>query len=106
MAGGTLALVDTNPEALATMMKLARRVFDETRCGVKLIGATAHYATEELDAGPIIDQDVVRVTHRHSIQRLRELGRDLERRVLTRAVQWHLEDRIIVHGNKTIVFGV
>jgi formyltetrahydrofolate deformylase len=74
--------------------------------GVKLIGATSHYATEELDAGPIIDQDVARVTHRHSVNGLRELGRDLERRVLTRAVQWHLEDRIIVHGNKTIVFGV
>lgn len=74
--------------------------------GVKLIGATAHYATEELDAGPIIEQDVMRVTHRHNIQGLRELGRDLERRVLTRAVQWHLEDRVIVHGNKTIVFGV
>lgn len=74
--------------------------------GVKLIGATSHYATEDLDAGPIIDQDVARVSHRHSISGLRELGRDLERRVLTRAVQWHLEDRIIVHGNKTIVFGV
>lgn len=74
--------------------------------GVKLIGATSHYATEELDAGPIVDQDVARVSHRHSISDLRELGRNLERSVLTRAVQWHLEDRIIVNGNKTIVFGV
>lgn len=72
--------------------------------GVKLIGATAHYATEELDAGPIIEQDVARVSHRYSVADLRELGRDLERRVLTRAVQWHLEDRVIVHGNKTVVF--
>jgi formyltetrahydrofolate deformylase len=72
--------------------------------GVKLIGATAHYATEELDAGPIIEQDVVRVTHRHSVRDLKELGRTIERDVLARAVKWHLEDRIIVHGNKTVVF--
>ncbi len=72
--------------------------------GVKIIGATAHYATVELDAGPIIEQDVARVSHRHSIRDLQELGRDLERRVLARAVSWHLEDRIIVHGNKTVVF--
>ena len=72
--------------------------------GVKLIGATAHYATEELDAGPIIEQDVVRVTHRHSTRDLKELGRTIERDVLARAVKWHLEDRIIVYGNKTVVF--
>ncbi|MCA1945867.1 MAG: formyltetrahydrofolate deformylase [Desulfovibrio sp.] len=72
--------------------------------GVKLIGATAHYVTEELDAGPIIEQDVTRVSHRQSVEELRRLGRDIERQVLARAVRLHLEDRIIVHQNKTIVF--
>jgi formyltetrahydrofolate deformylase len=72
--------------------------------GVKIVGATAHYVTAELDAGPIIDQDVARVSHRYSVEDLRALGRDLERRVLFRAVRWHCEDRILVHGNKTIVF--
>ncbi|MGH3318654.1 MAG: formyltetrahydrofolate deformylase [Streptosporangiaceae bacterium] len=72
--------------------------------GVKLIGATAHYVTEELDAGPIIEQDVVRVDHRHSTDDLRRMGRYVERVVLARAVSWHLEDRVIVHQNKTIVF--
>ncbi len=72
--------------------------------GVKVVGATAHYVTAELDAGPIIDQDVARVSHRHSVEALKQLGRDLERRVLTRAVRWHCEDRVIVHGNKTVVF--
>jgi formyltetrahydrofolate deformylase len=72
--------------------------------GVKLIGATAHYVTAELDAGPIIEQDVARVGHRHDVANLKEAGRDLERAVLARAVRWHLEDRVLVHGNKTIVF--
>jgi formyltetrahydrofolate deformylase len=72
--------------------------------GVKLIGATAHYVTAELDAGPIIDQDVIRVSHRHSVDDLRQLGQNIERDVLARAVRWHLEDRVLVHGNKTIVF--
>ena len=72
--------------------------------GVKLIGATAHYVVEELDAGPIIDQDTARVSHRHSVSDLKDLGRDLERQVLARAVKWHLEDRIIPYENKTIVF--
>ena len=72
--------------------------------GVKLIGATAHYVTEELDKGAIIDQDVVRVNHRQSSGDLRRLGRDVERSVLARAVRWHLEDRLIVHENKTVVF--
>jgi formyltetrahydrofolate deformylase len=71
---------------------------------VKLIGATAHYVTSALDEGPIIEQDVVRVSHRQGIGELRELGRDIERTVLARAVKWHLEDRVIVHGNKTVVF--
>ena len=72
--------------------------------GVKLIGATAHYVTADLDQGPIIEQDVERVSHDYSIEQLRELGEDVERNVLARAVRWHLEDRVIVDGNKTIVF--
>jgi formyltetrahydrofolate deformylase len=73
--------------------------------GVKLIGATAHYATTELDEGPIIEQDVARATHRDSIADLVRKGRDLERTVLARAVRWHLDDRILVYQNKTVVFG-
>lgn len=72
--------------------------------GVKLIGATAHYVTAELDSGPIIEQDVVRVSHRDQVRDLVSLGRDLERQVLARAVRWHLEDRVIVHGRRTVVF--
>jgi formyltetrahydrofolate deformylase len=72
--------------------------------GVKIVGATAHYVTPDLDAGPIIEQDIGRVSHRHSVADLRRMGRDLERRVLVRAVQWHCEDRLIVHENKTVVF--
>lgn len=72
--------------------------------GVKIIGATAHYVTSDLDQGPIIEQDTARVSHRHEVPDLRDLGRDLERQVLARAVRWHVEDRIIVNGNKTIVF--
>ena len=78
-----------------------RQAYDR---GVKIVGATAHYVTAELDAGPIIEQDVGRVSHRHSVEDLKRLGRDLERRVLARAVRWHCEDRVIVHGNKTVVF--
>ncbi len=72
--------------------------------GVKLIGATAHYATAVLDDGPIIQQDVARVTHRHSVDDLVRKGRDLEKSVLAQAVRWHLENRILVYGNKTVVF--
>lgn len=72
--------------------------------GVKLIGATAHYVTHELDEGPIIEQDVIRVSHRYGTEELKRLGQDIERTVLARAVRWHLEDRIIVHENKTVVF--
>ncbi len=72
--------------------------------GVKLIGATAHYVTSELDQGPIIEQDTARVSHRYTVPEMRSLGRDLERQVLARAVRWHVEERIIVDGNKTIVF--
>ncbi len=72
--------------------------------GVKLIGATAHYVTEALDAGPIIEQDVQRVDHRQGVEDLRRIGRYVERMVLARAVSWHVEDRVLVHGNKTVVF--
>ena len=72
--------------------------------GVKLIGATAHYATEDLDEGPIIEQDVVRVNHRHDAAALERIGADVERLVLARAVIWHLADRILLQGHRTIVF--
>ena len=72
--------------------------------GVKLIGATAHYATKTLDEGPIIEQDVTRASHKDSIDDLARKGRDLEKVVLARAVRWHLDDRILVYGNKTVVF--
>jgi formyltetrahydrofolate deformylase len=72
--------------------------------GVKLIGATAHYATAELDDGPIIQQDVVRVTHRHSVGDLVRKGRDLEKMVLAQAVRWHLESRVLAYGRKTVIF--
>ncbi|MFE0520970.1 formyltetrahydrofolate deformylase [Streptomyces sp. NPDC058954] len=72
--------------------------------GVKLVGATAHYVTERLDEGPIIEQDVVRVSHADTAADLQRRGADVERAVLTRAVQWHSEDRVIRHGNHTIVF--
>lgn len=72
--------------------------------GVKLIGATCHYVTEELDAGPIIEQDVARVTHRDSIEEMVRLGKDVEKRVLARGLRLHLEDRVLVHDNKTVLF--
>jgi formyltetrahydrofolate deformylase len=72
--------------------------------GVKLIGATAHYATSDLDEGPIIEQDVIRASHRDSVADLVRKGRDVERNVLARAVRAHLDDRVLVYGNKTVVF--
>jgi formyltetrahydrofolate deformylase len=72
--------------------------------GVKLIGATAHYVTADLDAGPIIEQDVQRVDHRNGASDLQRMGRQIERVVLARAVSWHVDDRVLVHDNKTIVF--
>ncbi|TSI05165.1 formyltetrahydrofolate deformylase [Lysinibacillus sp. BW-2-10] len=72
--------------------------------GVKLIGATSHYVTNDLDEGPIIEQDVERVDHRDDVPTLKKIGSQIERRVLAKAVKWHLENRIIVEGNKTIVF--
>ncbi|MBW2267833.1 MAG: formyltetrahydrofolate deformylase [Deltaproteobacteria bacterium] len=82
----------------------ARPYHQAVERGVKLIGATAHYATSELDEGPIIEQDVARASHRHSVADLVRKGRDVERSTLSRAVRWHLEDRVLVHGNKTVVF--
>jgi formyltetrahydrofolate deformylase len=73
--------------------------------GVKLIGATSHYVTEVLDDGPIIEQDVVRISHRDSVSDLVQKGRDLEKVVLSRAVGWHLDNRVLLYGNKTVVFG-
>jgi len=72
--------------------------------GVKLIGATAHYVTEVLDDGPIIEQGVARITHKDSLEDLVEKGRDLEKMVLSRAVRWHIENRILLYNNKTIIF--
>ncbi|MEH7502777.1 formyltetrahydrofolate deformylase [Neobacillus drentensis] len=77
------------------------RAFDR---GVKLIGATSHYVTNDLDEGPIIEQDISRVDHHDNVDSLKKIGRRIERSVLARAVKWHIEDRIIVHQNKTIVF--
>ena len=79
-----------------------RRAYER---GVKLIGATAHYVIADLDAGPIIEQDVQRIDHRHGIDELHRKGRYLERVVLARAVEWHVEDRVIVDGGCTVVFG-
>ncbi len=72
--------------------------------GVKLIGATSHYVTEVLDDGPIIEQDVTRISHRDDIENLVQKGADLEKVVLSRAVRWHIDNRILVYGNKTVVF--
>jgi formyltetrahydrofolate deformylase len=78
-----------------------RRAYDR---GVKLIGATAHYVTEDLDEGPIIEQDVQRVGHGYTVEDLVRIGRDLERLVLARAVRSHLDNRVLVHDGRTIVF--
>ncbi|RLL47093.1 formyltetrahydrofolate deformylase [Oceanobacillus piezotolerans] len=72
--------------------------------GVKLIGATAHYVTNDLDEGPIIEQDVQRINHQYTAEDLKVAGRHVERRVLAQAVSWHVEDKVLVHGNKTIIF--
>jgi formyltetrahydrofolate deformylase len=72
--------------------------------GVKLVGATCHYVTAELDAGPIIEQDVIRVSHSDSDRDMVRKGRDIEKIVLAKGLRWHLEDRVLVHGNRTVVF--
>ena len=71
---------------------------------MKLIGATCHYVTAELDAGPIVEQDVIRVDHGDTAEDMVRRGRDIERLVLARGLRWHLEDRVLVHGNRTVVF--
>lgn len=82
----------------------AKPYHQASRRGVKLIGATCHYVTEQLDEGPIIDQDVVRVSHSDKVDDLVRLGKDVEKTVLARGLRAHLEDRILVHGNKTVIF--
>lgn len=82
----------------------ARPYHQAHRRGVKLIGATCHYVTAELDAGPIVEQDVIRVGHGDSVADLVRKGRDIEKMVLARGLRWHLENRVLVHGNKTVVF--
>ncbi|MBB1074791.1 formyltetrahydrofolate deformylase [Rhodoferax sp. 4810] len=82
----------------------ARPYHQASERGVKLIGATCHYVTSELDAGPIIEQDVVRVNHHNTAEEMVRLGRDVEKMVLARGLRYHLEDRVLVHDNKTIVF--
>jgi len=78
-----------------------QRAYDR---GVKLIGATCHYVTGDLDEGPIIDQEVIRVEHSHTVPDLLRLGRDCERLALARSLRWHLADQVLIHGNKTVVF--
>jgi len=82
----------------------AKPYHQASRRGVKLIGATCHYVTEDLDEGPIIDQDVVRVSHQQTVDDLVRLGKDVEKTVLARGLRNHLEDRVLVYGNKTVVF--
>jgi len=82
----------------------AKPYHQATERGVKLIGATCHYATETLDAGPIIEQDVVRVSHHDTIEDMIRLGRDVEKQVLARGLPYHLEDRALIRGNKTVIF--
>lgn len=82
----------------------ARPYHQAYRRGVKLVGATCHYVTAELDAGPIIDQDVIRVDHGDSVADLVRKGRDIEKVTLARGLRWHLESRVLVHGNRTVVF--
>ncbi|MCA1672963.1 MAG: formyltetrahydrofolate deformylase, partial [Actinobacteria bacterium] len=72
--------------------------------GVKLVGATCHYVTAELDGGPIIEQDVIRVDHGDTVADMVRKGRDIEKVVLARGLRWHLEDRVLMHGNRTVVF--
>ncbi len=82
----------------------ARPYHQAHRRGVKLIGATCHYVTADLDAGPIIEQDVMRVHHGDSVADMARKGRDIEKVVLARGLRWHLEDRVLVHGNQTVIF--
>ena len=96
-----MAIFDSRADHCLYDLLLRHQAYER---GVKLIGATAHYATRDLDEGPIIEQDGIRASHRHSVRDLVRKGRDVERNVLSTAVRWHLEDRVLVHGNKTVVF--
>ncbi|WP_026580878.1 formyltetrahydrofolate deformylase [Bacillus sp. J33] len=107
----TPAFVEANPKKIINIHHsflpafIGARPYEQAfNRGVKLIGATSHYVTNDLDEGPIIEQDINRVDHRDDVDSLKKIGRSIERSVLARAVKWHLEDRIIVHQNKTIVF--
>jgi len=107
----TPAFVEANPNRIINIHHsflpafVGARPYDRAyQRGVKLIGATSHYVTNDLDEGPIIEQDTMRVDHRDNIEGMKKIGRSIERSVLARSVKWHLEDRIIVDGNKTIVF--
>ncbi|GGP56824.1 formyltetrahydrofolate deformylase [Saccharothrix coeruleofusca] len=82
----------------------ARPYHQARRRGVKLVGATCHYVTADLDAGPIVEQDVIRVDHADSVADMVRKGRDIEKVVLARGLRWHLEDRVLVHGNQTVIF--
>ena len=82
----------------------ARPYHQAYRRGVKLIGATCHYATEDLDDGPIIEQDVIRIAHKDTPAYMQRLGRDAEKIVLARGLRFHLEDRVQVYGNRTVIF--
>ncbi|MCC5921771.1 MAG: formyltetrahydrofolate deformylase [Cyclobacteriaceae bacterium] len=84
----------------------ARPYHQAAQRGVKLVGATAHYVTEDLDEGPIIEQDVIRINHAHSIEEMKRLGKDVEAQVLSKSLKYHLEDRVFVKGNKTVVFSI
>ena len=84
--------------------KGARPYYQAHERGVKLIGATAHYVTADLDEGPIIEQDVARADHTHTVESLTAVGRDTESQVLARAVKWHAERRVLLNGHKTVVF--
>ena len=89
---------------LPAVLHWARPYHQASARGVKLVGATCHYVTAELDAGPIIEQDVIRVDHRDSVADMVRKGRDIEKVVLARGLRWHLEDRVLLYGNRTVIF--
>ena len=100
-----LSWCSTTPQIMCLLVRVRRHYAFNAERGVKIIGATAHYATAELDAGPVIEQDVTRISHRDSVADMVRKGRDLERLVLARALRWHLQDRVLItQQNKTIVF--
>ena len=100
---GTQSLINIHHSFLPAFIG-SRPYHQAFQRGVKLIGATAHYVTRVLDDGPIIEQDVVRIYHRDTVEDLIQKGRDIEKVVLSRAVRWHVENRVLLYGNKTVVF--